>query len=324
LEGEETLAKQRNNAAGRNAASRRKKPAGKRPILTLLLVVILIVLAFFLLESLRRTVPEKVPEKPVSGDRYRMPSRNADIVIEQQPYTSAMMPLPSKHRRKRTTGPGTVAIIVDDMGSSLQEVNSLMVMNLPLTFSIIPGLAKVKDVAEAAHARGFQVMVHLPMEPQGYPRQRLEQNGLLLSQSDAEIEKRLRGYLQSVPFATGANNHMGSRFTEDRAKMATVLGVLKGKGMFFVDSMTTPNSVGYSLAREMGLEAAARHVFLDNVQDVDAIRGQLEELARLARKKGAAIGICHPHKTTILALTAAMPLLHKEGINFVYVSELVR
>ena len=84
------MAKQRNNAAGRNnAASRRKKPAGKRPRLTLLLVVILIVLAFFLLESLRRTVPEKAPEKPVSGERYKMPSRNADIVIEQElPATS--------------------------------------------------------------------------------------------------------------------------------------------------------------------------------------------------------------------------------------------
>ena len=182
----------------------------------------------------------------------------------------------------------------------------------------------MKDVAEAAHAKGFQVMVHMPMEPQGYPRQRMEQNGLLLSQSDAEIEKRLRGYLQAVPHATGANNHMGSRFTEDRAKMATVLGVLKGKGMFFIDSMTSPHSVGYTLAREMGLEAGSRNVFLDNVQDVDAIREQLEELVGLARKKGVAIGICHPRKTTILALTAAMPLLHKEGINFVHVSELVK
>lgn len=313
------MAKQRNNAA-----SRRKKPAGKRPILILLLVGILIALAFFLLEALRRTAPEKASEQPVSAQRCKMPPRNAGIVIEQQPYTSAVTPLPPGIRRKRTTGPGTVAIIVDDMGSSLQEVNALMAMNLPLTFSIIPGLAKVKDVAEAAHAKGFQVMVHMPMEPQGYPQQRMETNGLLLSQSDAEIEKRLQAYLQAVPYATGANNHMGSRFTEDRAKMATVLGVLKGKGMFFVDSRTSSHSVAYSLAREMGLETAARNVFLDNVQDVDAIRGQLEELAGLARKKGVAIGICHPHKTTILALIAAMPQLHKEGINFVYVSELVR
>jgi uncharacterized protein len=313
------LAKLRNNAA-----NRRKKPTGKRPILVLILVVILIVLAFFLLETLRRTVPERVSEKPVSADRYKMPERGAGIVIEQQPYTSAVAPLPPQHRRKRTTGPGTVAIIVDDMGSSLQDVNALMAMKLPLTFSIIPGLAKVKDVAEAAHAKGFQVMVHMPMEPQGYPQQRMEMNGLLVSQSNAEIEKRLQAYLQAVPHAIGANNHMGSRFTEDRAKMATVLGVLKGKGLFFIDSRTTPHSVGYSLAREMGLETAARNVFLDNVQDVDAIRGQLEELAGLARKKGTAIGICHPHKTTILALIATMPQLHKEGINFVYVSELVR
>jgi len=219
------LAKHRINAANRNnAASRIKKPSGKRPLLTLLLVVILIALAFFLLEALRRTVPQKVSEQPVTGERFKMPSRSAEVVIEQQPYTSSVTPLPPGHRRKRTTGPGTVAIIVDDMGSSLQEVDALMAMKLPLTFSIIPGMAKVKDVADAAHAKGYQVMVHLPMEPQGYPLQRMEQNGLLLSQSDAEIEKRLRAYLQAVPHAIGANNHMGSRFTEDRAKMATVLG----------------------------------------------------------------------------------------------------
>ena len=130
--------------------------------------------------------------------------------------------------------------------------------------------------------------------------------------------------MREVPYAIGANNHMGSRFTEDRAKMQTVLGFLKGRGLFFIDSKTTPHSVGYSLAREMGLETASRNVFIDNVQDVEAIKAQLEQLAGMARRKGVAIGICHPHNATILALTAAMPELQRSGINFVYVADLVR
>jgi polysaccharide deacetylase 2 family uncharacterized protein YibQ len=210
------------------------------------------------------------------------------------------------------------------MGSSVQEVNALMAIKLPLTFSIIPGLAKGKEVAHAAHANGYLVMIHIPMEPQGYPKQRMEQNGLLLSQSDAEIQRRLNSFMQAVPYAAGANNHMGSRFTEDKAKMGTVLGLLKGKGLFFIDSRTTPHSVGYSLAREMGIETASRNVFIDNVQDVGAIKGQLEQLAEMARHKGAAIGICHPHKTTIIALTQLLPELHRSGINFVFARELVR
>ena len=106
--------------------------------------------------------------------------------------------------------------------------------------------------------------------------------------------------------------------------MGTVLSFLKGKGLFFIDSKTTPHSIGYSLAREMGLETASRNVFIDNIQDEVAIKGQLEQLAAIARRKGSAIGICHPHKTTISALTSLLPELRRSGINFVYVADLVR
>jgi uncharacterized protein len=313
----------------KNVANSRKKPSGsKRPLIFLFMVIAMLALAFFLLEKLKRSAPVTVQEKPVQEkpapkEHYKMPARHGYVNIEQQPYTSAMAPLP-KHPRKRAFGPGTVAIIVDDMGSSIHEVKELMEIRLPLTFSIIPSLAREKGVAEAAHAGGYQVMIHIPMEPQGYPHQRMEKNGLLLSQSDDEIKKRLNGFLREVPYAIGANNHMGSRFTEDRAKMETVLGILKGRGLFYIDSKTTPHSVGYSLAREMGLETASRNVFIDNVQNVEAIKAQLEQLAGIARRKGVAIGICHPHKATILALTTAMPELRKSGINFVYAADLVR
>jgi uncharacterized protein len=312
---------------GKKNAFSKKKPQGKRPIVTLLIVAVLIVSAFFILEKVKRSsVPPPVPEKPVVTERHKMPERKERPAesVEQQPYTTVIPPLPPRHPRKRAIGPGSVAIIIDDMGSSVREVNELMAINLPLTFSIIPGLAHVKAVAETAHARGYQLMIHIPMEPKGYPRQRMEYYGLLISQSDGEIRKRMDGFLSAVPYAKGANNHMGSRFTEEREKMGTVLGFLKEKGLFFIDSKTSPRSVGNSLAREMGIENAGRNVFLDNVQDVEAIREQLEQLAAIARRKGAAIGICHPHKATIQALAAAMPELQKSGITFVSAADLVR
>jgi uncharacterized protein len=311
------LAKRRKNTVGS------KKPQGKKPIIYLIIVAVLIVSAVFILEKLKRSVPPPLPETPAVTERHRMPERAAETYKEHQPYTTAI-PLPPKHPRKRTIAPGTVAIIIDDMGSSVDEVNELMAIKIPLTFSIIPGLAHVKGVAEAAHAAGYQVMIHIPMEPRGYPKQRMEQNGLLLSQSDGEIRRRVEGFLRDVPYAKGANNHMGSRFTEERGKMEPVLGVLKEKGLFFIDSMTTPNSVGKSLAREMGIETASRNVFMDNVQDVAAITAQLEQLAAMARRKGAAIGICHPHKATMQALAETMPELQKAGITFVYAADLVR
>ena len=167
-------------------------------------------------------------------------------------------------------------------------------------------------------------MVHIPMEPKGVETKPFEKNGLLLAMSDDELASRLRGYLDAVPHATGANNHMGSRFTEDSGKMRVVLHQLRERRMFYVDSKTSPASIGDRLAREMGIPTAGRNVFLDNEQDPAAIRKQIAQLSAIARKKGAALGICHPHKTTIQTLAQTLPALKAEGVTFVHASALVR
>ncbi|HEY6839129.1 MAG TPA: divergent polysaccharide deacetylase family protein [Geobacteraceae bacterium] len=310
----------------RKSANRRKKKSGPSPLVPLLIIIALIVVAFFALEMVKRKAPEKVEVQPPAAERHRLPPRPVETPPVQKALSTAAQPVapPVKPQPKKIVGSGNVAIIIDDMGTSVQEVRELMAIKVPLTFSIIPGLARVKEVDAEAHAKGYQVMVHMPMEPQGYPRQRMEQNGLLLSQSDTEVSQRVNDYFRAVPHAAGANNHMGSRFTEDKAKMRVVLGILKGKGVFFVDSKTSPRSLGYPLARGMGIETASRDVFLDNVQDSAAIRRQLDQLAAMARKNGGAIGICHPHKATIQTLAAALPEMKKQGITFVSASELVR
>jgi uncharacterized protein len=293
-------------------------------LLALLVIILLIVGVFYLLERIKTRIPPKPAAPPATTERQKIPVRNAETPVVLKEYTSVVIPPPAKPKpRQRTTGPGTVAIIIDDMGSSMEEARQLLDINLPLTFSIIPGLAKSRTVAEAVHARGRQVMLHIPMEPKGFPQRKLEKNGLLLAESNDEIERQIASYLQAVPYAVGANNHMGSSFTENQEKMGVVLRVLQGKGMFFIDSKTSPASVGYSLAKKLGMSAGSRQVFLDNVQDVAAITAQLEQVAAVARKRGSAIAICHPHPRTIQALAAVMPRLQREGIQFVAVSELV-
>jgi polysaccharide deacetylase 2 family uncharacterized protein YibQ len=309
----------------KKGGNRRNKSGGGRPLAALLITVIFLVLGFVALEMLKKAPSEKPATSPKEEVRQKMPPRLVTPPAAQKGYSSGVVaPAPRPAKRAKQVGPGTVAIIVDDMGNSVEEVRALLDINLPMTFSIIPGLPKAKAVAETAHGRGREVMLHIPMEPKGYESKPFEKSGLLLAQSDDEIVRRLDAYFRAVPYVVGANNHMGSRFTEDRAKMRTVLGVLKGKGVFFIDSKTTPASVGEKLAREMGIETASRSVFLDNTQDVAAIRKQLDQAAAAARKRGSAIAICHPHRATIQALTAAMPELQKEGITFVAASELVR
>ena len=314
-------------ARRKTAKNRRRKKADRRPLLLLFMVVAAVAMLGAIYLAVRDTNPHLVAaRKPAAAARQKMPQRPAEQPATLEDYSSSVETshgaAPAVKRPKVTHG--TVAIIIDDMGSSMQEAQALLAIGVPVTFSIIPGLSKGREVAEAAHRRGTEVMVHIPMEPQGYKEKPFEKNGLLLSQSDDEIGKRVQGYLNAVPFAVGANNHMGSRFTEDRPKMGTVLKVLKGKGLFFIDSKTTPRSVGDRLAQEMGIPAASRNVFLDNVQEVGAIRVQLNQLAGMARKNGSAIGICHPHKTTLEALATALPALKGEGITFVYASVLVR
>lgn len=315
----------------RRGANRRKKSGNRGAFIALLLTAMFLVLAFFGLEMLKKSSEEKSAK---TDNRQKMPVRPEFPAAPQKGYSSApaaspvtvppVVTTPKPAKRAKVQGQAVVAIIVDDMGNSQEELRSLLNLNMPLTFSVIPGLPKAKAVAEEAHAKGKEVMVHIPMEPREYERKPFEKNGLLLAQSDEEIVRRLDGYLRSVPFAVGANNHMGSRFTEDRAKMRTVLTVLKGKGLFFIDSKTSPRSVGSGLAREMGIESGSRSVFLDNEQNVAAIRKQLTQAADAARKNGSAIAICHPHKATIQALSETMRELQKNGIVFAYASQVVK
>jgi polysaccharide deacetylase 2 family uncharacterized protein YibQ len=221
-------------------------------------------------------------------------------------------------------GSGQLAIIIDDMGANLHEARSLAGIGVPLTFSIIPGLQHDREVAAFAASSGIEIMIHIPMQSKGWPERRLEANGLLVSMADSEIVERLEGFVHTLPNAIGANNHMGSEFTENEAKMRVVLGTLKGRGLFFVDSVTSPKTVGVRLAKELGMKSGRRNVFLDNEQDGTYILGQLNQAVRLARKTGAAIAICHPHPATIRTLAAALPGLVKQGITLVPVSRLVR
>jgi uncharacterized protein len=309
------------------AVNRRKSSSGgggKTPLLALLVVAVLIAAAFFLLEQFNKPAPPAQPpaKEAASATKHRpMPERPAPV---QQKLSTAQAPAPKPHpvALPKAQGAGRLAIIIDDMGSSLQELKTLQSIGQPLTYSVIPSLPHAKQVAEGAHAAGAEVMVHMPMEPLGYPKVKLESVGVLVAMDDAEIASRIRSYFATVPHAVGANNHMGSRFTQDAAKMKVVLQVLKEKGVFFVDSKTSPATVGYREAKALGMKCAARQVFLDNVQDETAIGKQLAEAAAVARKKGAAIAICHPHPATLRALKLYLPELAKSGITFVHASEM--
>lgn len=259
--------------------------------------------------------PTVIPTTPTRDTTKPDYSHNNDI----QP-TRRQLPQPVI---KPVSGKAELAIIIDDMGSSLQEARSLAGIGVPITFAIIPGLRHDREVAHYATGQGIEIMVHMPMQSREYPQRRLEANGLLLEQSDEELRSRVLDYLNILPHAVGANNHMGSGFTEHPDKMRVVLKLLKEKGLFYVDSITTPKTTGLKVAAEFRLPASRRDVFLDNEQKEEYIRGQLEQAVARARKNGHAIAICHPHPTTISTLTKTLPELQSNGVTLVKITKLV-
>ncbi len=214
-----------------------------------------------------------------------------------------------------------LAIVVDDLGTDKRIAEELLRLDAPLTFSILPFQPHSRRIAQKAHAKGREVILHLPMEPRGFPLKDPGKGALFVAMSERELLRQLRKDLDSVPFIVGVNNHMGSRFMEHDMSVRLVLGELKKRGLFFLDSRTTAKTQGYQIARELALLAGERDLFLDNENDVQDIRTQLEGLIRLARDHGTAIGICHPYPTTITALKGMIAKIKAQGIRIVPLSQ---
>lgn len=194
-----------------------------------------------------------------------------------------------------------VAIIIDDMGYHRKIGDSLLALDMSLSFSFLPEAPFACRQEEKAYLLGRDVMVHLPMEASD-AKWDPGPGALYLSTSPEELLTTLKKDLAAVPHAIGANNHMGSKFTQNRQAMHRVLGELKEQGFFFIDSFTTAKSTGMEEAQEMGIKTGRRHIFLDNVQDPQKICSQLDKLAALAGKQKQAIGIGHPYQATLDAL----------------------
>jgi polysaccharide deacetylase 2 family uncharacterized protein YibQ len=218
-----------------------------------------------------------------------------------------------------------IAIVIDDIGNDRVIARELMNLPVPVTLSIFPYAPYAQEIAKEAEARHYPIMMHIPMEPEGYPAEEKDPGpgALLVQMSSSDLKHRIEMDLDRIPSVSGVNNHMGSRFTCDPEAMKVLVDELKKRKKFFLDSRTSALTVGFNIARQKGLPAIQRDVFLDNTLDVKKIRHQLNILVEKAKKNGYAVGIGHPHRATYLALKKAIPELEKEGVSFVFVSALV-
>ena len=214
-----------------------------------------------------------------------------------------------------------IAIVIDDLGNNPARFRTVAALPGGLTLSFLTYASAIEELSEEARAAGHEVMLHVPMEPQGGSP---AVPGLLSSSLPlAELDRRIASALSRLPLAAGINNHMGSRFTEDREKMRRVLSAVRSKGLFFLDSKTSPKSAGLSVARELGVPSIARDVFLDHEIDGRAIRRQLKQLERVAQERGYAVAIGHPHAATIEALREWLPTLPGKHLTITPLSDII-
>jgi polysaccharide deacetylase 2 family uncharacterized protein YibQ len=215
-----------------------------------------------------------------------------------------------------------LAIIIDDLGSDCSSADAVFALGYPLTISVLPNHEHSVDIANEAHRRGFQVMLHLPM--QSVANETPEARELRPGMPAPEVAAMVDQFLQNVPDAAGVNNHQGSQATADTALMDELMPVLRDRHLFYVDSRTTAATVAYDTAQDFGVRSAFRNVpFLDDVAEVAAVRKQLELALRGARDKGDAVAIGHPHPATLQALREVLPQAQAHGVRLVLASELV-
>ena len=216
-----------------------------------------------------------------------------------------------------------IAIIIDDLGYQLEAGQRSINLPGPVTCAILPSTPRATRLAEAAYANGKDVLLHLPLEPVSKDSQ-ADPGGIMLDMSREQFAMTFSADLQSVPHAIGVNSHRGSMLTRHPGHMGWLMEELRTHGdLIFVDSYTTHKSIALQLARESGVPAVKRDVFLDPDQLPATVEREFGRLKQLARKNGSAVGIGHPYPSTLALLEREIPELGAEGIELVSISELV-
>jgi len=237
------------------------------------------------------------------------------------PNPNFLLPIPQR-KIGVPNSKAKLALIIDDFGESVSRAAYFLELGIPLTFAVLPRLPKSEELALKIHAAGHEILLHQPMEPYGVGIDP-GPGALYVGDNPDKIAQVVAQNIAEIPFASGVNNHMGSRFTERRQEMSNALAVLKERGLFFIDSLTSGQSQGYKTARNLHIPSAYRHIFLDNSLEESAILTQLQQLKRRALRRGQAIGIGHHFPETARAIKKFLKELQDTDIALVYSSDLL-
>jgi hypothetical protein len=263
-------------------------------------------------EVTMRLPPRNPPRAPVPHAASTR-RKSSEIAYGMRPGFAAPAREPATE-----TAPGIapeIAIVIDDCGPSESGTKGAIALPAAVTLSFLPYPDASLALSHRAHQAGHEVILHLPMQPIG--QENPGPMALMTGLEPAELRRRVDWALARVSDFDGVNNHMGSRFTSSRADLVPVMEDLAARRLFFLDSRTIANSLGQTVAREAGMIAGGRDIFLDDVASVDAVAHQLAAAETRARSHGSVIAIGHPHPATLAALSDWVAGVEARGVKLV-------
>lgn len=328
---------------GTKRSGGKRSSVGRMILLCLVMLGLGLVLGWYFTQRERTPEPRPVPETQARrgrGSHTVKPSPKGQPAIpegSQEPGASGSKDAVPKNGVEHPERPApkdeprqealpSLALVIDDLGYAPRElVLRLCAQPVPLSVAVLPFLENSEESARVARDKGKEVMLHLPMEPIGYPGpgKNPGPGAILHAMGEAEVRRKVREALLAVPGVRGVNNHMGSRITPDLTRMGWILEEVKSRNAFFLDSRTEKDTVALDVARKLGLRSVQRKVFLDDSKDFAEMERQWNRALALARKDGEAVIIGHIYPETVAALEKLVPRA-KGQVRFVTAGSLAR
>jgi hypothetical protein len=314
--------------SNRKTKGAKPQKKGRRGVIFFAVVVFFVVLSvwfvFLLIGPDKVVVPLKIGEveRFVPAITYEEPDSFSEPVIIKS-RSKKLHVAPGGNAPVVVNDRPVIAIVIDDMGYNKKICEALLDLDLNLSFAFLPFGSGTAQQAYKANRLGRDVLLHFPMEANDAKKWKAGRGTITLAMNSSEVRKVFEKNFASVPYAVGINNHMGSRYTQDNLAMQGFMKHVQAAGLFFLDSRTTKDSVGYSVAKKMAVKTAQRDIFLDNDRDSQKIKSQLRKLLEVARQHGSAIAIGHPYPETLQALGEYKREIRRQAV-VVGVSALVR
>ena len=301
----------------------------QREIINIIALVIILVIAFSISNLFNKSIKEgnslhntQNTNLTTTNEIELEVKESEETTYDSEQYTDLIINDLASSEEEINLSP-KVAFIIDDLGYETEVAKKMIELEFPMTLSILPFLQYSEFIAEEGRKNNQEIMLHLPMESSNSSAN--HGPGAIKSyMSEEEIRQAVRDSILNFPYIIGVNNHMGSKITEDRKIMEIILEEIRELNLFFIDSMTSKNSIAYEVAQEMEIKSAVRSVFLDNENDMEYIKEQMLKVQETALKEGEAIVIGHSRINTFYVLKRMIPELIKAGIEIVPVSELVK